>query len=357
MDSIVLTNNTPNINTYLWQDGGNGKFYTAKNTGLYWLSISDKNGCKYTDSIKLSLNQFPNFKFSSDSISFCDGAALLLTATTNNAKYKWNTNDTTDKLLVAIPGTYWCEVYGDGCKKSDSIKVTRNPIPKVYLGNDTTICGSSKLILDAKNSGANYQWNTGDKTQKLIVNSTGEYSVNIERGGCFYSDTIIVSHSDIPSIFNFNDTNFCKQSSVFLTPMTNVNDASFLWNNGSVNKSLEVKQVGNYKVKVYNNCGFAIKQVLVTEKDCFENIPNAFSPNGDGINDTWQIPSLSAYPHLTITIFDRYGRKVFNSTGYKKAWNGTSNGKPLPTGTYYYIINTNADLSSKTLSGSVTILR
>jgi gliding motility-associated-like protein len=65
-------------------------------------------------------------------------------------------------------------------------------------------------------------------------------------------------------------------------------------------------------------------------------IPNTFTPNGDGINDTWVIPNLEYYPKSTVNIFNRWGQKLFSSTGYPVPWDGTYQGSQLPTGTYYY---------------------
>ena len=84
-------------------------------------------------------------------------------------------------------------------------------------------------------------------------------------------------------------------------------------------------------------------------------VPNAFSPNGDGINDTWEIKYLNSYPGATVMVFDRYGEAVFSSVNYTKNWDGTYNGKPLPLGTYYYIIDPKN--GRQKMSGSVTILR
>lgn len=84
-------------------------------------------------------------------------------------------------------------------------------------------------------------------------------------------------------------------------------------------------------------------------------IPNTFTPNGDGINDTWDIQYLSEYPNNTVDIYDRYGQKVFSSIGYGVPWDGKYKGAYLPQGTYYYIINPKN--GRKILSGSVTIVR
>jgi len=88
---------------------------------------------------------------------------------------------------------------------------------------------------------------------------------------------------------------------------------------------------------------------------CIVTIPNAFTPNSDGINDRWDIGALQAYPGCTIAVYNRYGALIFNAVNYAKAWDGTGNGKKLAVGTYYYVI----DLKNgkKPLVGSVTILR
>jgi len=84
-------------------------------------------------------------------------------------------------------------------------------------------------------------------------------------------------------------------------------------------------------------------------------IPNAFSPNNDGINDVWNIPALSSYADCSVQIFNRYGQLLFESKGYSKPWNGTFKGEQLPVATYYYIIT--ANIKSGKIAGSVNILR
>jgi len=84
-------------------------------------------------------------------------------------------------------------------------------------------------------------------------------------------------------------------------------------------------------------------------------IPNTFTPNGDGINDTWNIKYLDSYTTCTVQIFNRYGENVFSSIGYGTPWDGTYKGAKLPTGTYYYVINLKND--TKLLSGFIAIIR
>lgn len=94
---------------------------------------------------------------------------------------------------------------------------------------------------------------------------------------------------------------------------------------------------------------------LIAQSGCVITIPNAFTPNGDGINDYWNIPVFQKNKYFTVNVYNRYGTLVFSSVGYGTPWDGTYNGKSLPVGTYYYIIDPQNGESK--LTGSVTILR
>ncbi|MHB8207071.1 gliding motility-associated C-terminal domain-containing protein [Mucilaginibacter sp.] len=82
---------------------------------------------------------------------------------------------------------------------------------------------------------------------------------------------------------------------------------------------------------------------------------NAFTPNGYGINDYWQIAGIENYPDVLVQVFNRYGQKLFESKGYSIPFDGTYKGQKLASGVYYYIINLNTKCNL--LSGSLTILR
>jgi gliding motility-associated-like protein len=84
-------------------------------------------------------------------------------------------------------------------------------------------------------------------------------------------------------------------------------------------------------------------------------IPNTFTPNEDGINDFWIIQYIESYPNARVQIFNRYGQQVFESRGYDKPWDGNYKGKPLPFGTYYYVIEPGS--GRKPYTGYVTIVK
>jgi gliding motility-associated-like protein len=88
-------------------------------------------------------------------------------------------------------------------------------------------------------------------------------------------------------------------------------------------------------------------------------ITNTFTPNGDGYNDTWKIPSLDSYPNCLVQIFDRWGQMLYQTTGYgdKKAWDGSSKGKPMEASVYFYVIEVRSSDFPKPIRGSITLVR
>ena len=86
-------------------------------------------------------------------------------------------------------------------------------------------------------------------------------------------------------------------------------------------------------------------------------VPNAFTPNGDGKNDEWVIDGINLFPNVVISVYNRWGEQLFYSKGNYTPWDGTYNGKPVPVGTYYYIINLNDPRYPNAYTGPLTILR
>lgn len=110
-----------------------------------------------------------------------------------------------------------------------------------------------------------------------------------------------------------------------------------------------------YTLTVTGEGGCSSSDEVFVKRLLKPEIPNAFSPNGDGINDTWAIKYLETYPGATVKVFDRYGKAILESTGYPRPWDGTVGGRPIPVGTYYYIVDPKNNL--KPITGSVTIVR
>ena len=131
----------------------------------------------------------------------------------------------------------------------------------------------------------------------------------------------------------------------------------FLWSNNEISQNIENLSPGQYILQVLdtNNCIINDTfKVLRTDKNC-QGIPEIFTPNGDGKNDTWIIENVDIYPNIEVKIYNRWGTLVFESIGYQTPWDGTYNGKELPADAYYYVIDLKKD--HDLLQGVISIIR
>lgn len=184
-------------------------------------------------------------------------------------------------------------------------------------------------------------------------NKSGIYTDTLTAAnGC---DSLVTTTLTVAPDFDLGpDKILCFSDSIILRPGL---FKSYLWQDGSTTPFYTVKTGGVYWVKVTdeNGCTGA-DTVAIKEINCsLTKIPNAFTPNGDGINDTWNIDVLQIYPQCTVFIYTRWGQLVFKSDGYTKPWDGRNNGKDLPAGTYYYMIDLKD--GSPRVSGYVTVIR
>ncbi|HMH24753.1 MAG TPA: gliding motility-associated C-terminal domain-containing protein [Puia sp.] len=159
------------------------------------------------------------------------------------------------------------------------------------------------------------------------------------------------------------DTYVLEGSSVRLgSTVAAGNDISYLWTPDSAIDDIHIpaptvspKEDITYQLKVVSSFGCsdsASVHVIVLKLPV---VPNAFTPNGDGVNDVWVIRYLDQYPAAQVTVFNRYGQPVYRSSGFYVPWDGRRNGQALPVATYYWIINPGN--GRKQMNGSVTIIR
>jgi large repetitive protein len=134
------------------------------------------------------------------------------------------------------------------------------------------------------------------------------------------------------------------------TPSTGLNNPNIA--NPTV---IKPEETITYTLTVTNANGCVESDSVTVTVRILLTIPDAFTPNNDGVNDTWEIGNISKHPEVSVEIFDRWGGKVFSSRGYEKPWDGTLNGTALPVATYYYIIDPGN--GEKPKAGSLTIIR
>ena len=133
------------------------------------------------------------------------------------------------------------------------------------------------------------------------------------------------------------------------TPSAGLNSATLL------NPTVSPTQTTTYILTVTGQGVCSVSASMTVKVLLPPVIPNTFTPNGDGINDTWVIDHLSDYSNCTVQVFNRTGQTVYSSVGYNTPWDGRYNDKPLPVGVYYYIINPKHGRAAS--SGYITIVR
>ncbi|RFM27723.1 T9SS type B sorting domain-containing protein [Deminuibacter soli] len=195
--------------------------------------------------------------------------------------------------------------------------------------------------------------------------SAGTYSITYTytvQGGCSDSKTNTFKVYPVPYVDAGEDVSMFEGMSAQLKAVVQGSYTSLLWSpyedsasSHSLTPVVHPKQTTLYTLKVTNNFGCAVMDNVNVMVMKFE-LPNAISPNGDGINDTWVIKGLSNYPNALIEIFNRWGVPLWRGNG-KTPWDGKYNGQYVPAGTYYYLIRLNDGVQKKPLSGWLEVVR
>lgn len=188
--------------SYVWQPGnlsGSTVTVSPSSTAMQYVVITDSLGCTHTDSTLLTVRMSPSVMLGSD-IQQC-GGTVVLDAQNAGMLYLWNDNSTSQTLNVAVSGTYFVSVSDSfGCAGSDTINVTLNANPTLYLGADTTQCGGA-VVLDAQIAGGTYMWSDSSTSQTLSATLSGVYWVNVvDTNGCSTADTIVVTINAVPTV-------------------------------------------------------------------------------------------------------------------------------------------------------------
>ncbi len=233
----------------------------------------------------------------------------------------------------------------------------------IFPGKDTVGCDGGSILLNAAHENVHYLWDDGSEQQTRAVDKAGKYWVTIDSAGCVASDTIHTSFSSIPPVSFSGDTDICRSNPLTLHAVGD--NIRIIWQDSSTQSDYTVNETGLYTVDVRNFCGEQISSKYVSVEDCICQlyVPNAFSPNGDGINELFR--SINRCPlngkpvHYTLRVFNRYGQQVFSTRDPAGAWTGSANGSSQPSGTYIWEISFQNDLSSpvRHLQGSVELLR
>jgi gliding motility-associated-like protein len=354
--------NIDNTVQYLWNTGTTGTAITVTTPNTYMVKASNSLGCSARDTIIVNPPETISVQLGIDTF-FCASNRNLLKPiiSPNVIRYLWNTGATTDTLRVTTPGNYYVSGFSIfGCSAADSITLTDNPINNYIFPNDTIICEKSSYLVNLNlPTNSTVIWNDGNTNPIRLVNGINSYNIIANNIGCLKQGVLKVDNKPLPVINLGVDDSVCLTRTKLLS--VKYPGANYLWNDNSTDSTFLVDKAGLYWAEAaFNGCIFrdSIKIVYVN-CGCETIVPNAFSPNGDGIHDLFK-PEMKCVPvNYHLSIFNRNGQQVFSTNNYLQSWEGKLNGNPLPVGTYFYIITyTNNGLKiPEQFTGSITILR
>jgi len=321
-----------------WKDNSNGPTYSSSVSDTIWLQV-DRTGCIGRDTVILKINPIPNISFGIDK-TICSSDTLKLDATTASATYLWQDGSTNPTFNVATTGNYGVTVTVNGCVGGDTINITANPAPVVFLGNDTTICKGFQLFLDVTNPDPNtvYKWQDGTANPFYFVSMAGLYSVIVQNGNCIASDSIVIDEQDKPLVFLGEDTVLCAGQPLELNAYNY--GANYLWQDGATDSIYDPRVNGKYYATATNQCGVSADTIQVTllTCDCNVFIPNTFTPNTDTKNDIFNYKYNCTEFKAQLQIYNRFGQLFFSSEDSDLGWDGTYKGKIAPEGVYLYTL-------------------
>jgi gliding motility-associated-like protein len=358
-DTLVLDASFPGA-TYIWQDNSALPQFNASNQGLFYVSVNRFN-CNFRDTISITVEPKPDADLGSDTV-LCTGTTFLLNSTSQGASFLWQDGSTKYYNQVSTPGQYWIEVTKGNCFNTDTIFVTGMDKPIVNIGNDTSICPDDSVVLSTFTPLSTYIWSTGDVDSSITVNEKGQYWVEVTNACGSIRDKINLFVTSLPVVELGEDMESCIGDEVVLD--ASWPNSTYLWNDGSDQEIYTVHEEGEYLVSVTNKCGTAKDTVIFEFKDCqcALFIPNAFTPNGDNIDDDFGPVSYCELKAYNFVIYDRWGMVVFMTEDPNAKWDGTLYGKWLENGLYNYVLKYNFEKSGDKVEyevtyGNVTLLR
>jgi gliding motility-associated-like protein len=278
----------------------------------------------------------------------------LLKDNNNSADIMWDNKEGIHMITVTQHSQAGCltkPVYGYVMVAS----------PTLLLEGNATICEGDTYTLKAKSNYLSITWNTGSKDSFILVNQPGYYKAEATfSNGCKASDSVYLTVNPHPVFSIGNDTVVCSGEDITLDP--GVIAQNYLWSTGETTPTIRLKaRPDKIWVKITNDYGCysvdTIQLLPCTVNQLKEHVPNAFTPNNDSDNDFWRIDVLLSYPNASVAIYNRWGQLVYKADkNYpSQGWDGTSNGRPLPMDTYFYIIDLKD--GSKPILGSINIIR
>ena len=384
---ILNQTDTVKVRNVLIQATKNGKYVVRMNQ----ISGSGAAECQYELESNLIVNQLPEAIITNTKglKVICEGDTLLLSASRNaNNTYDWKEDNVSvqkgsdDKFGIKKVGTHIYRVEitdSKNCKNtSDTLKLTINPQTPVKFDTVFPQCGTGTNRIDLKPYVSPYDATKGVFTGRGISGTiyspllagygpspiSYTYTNNF---GCVTKSTRIAFVDLTPKIQLGNDVTIFKGDTVRLRSTISgsfTNNVSILWspatglNDALIGRPLASPTITTRYVLSATAplSGCKNQDTIVVFVKTKIIVPNGFTPNEDGVNETWVLEGIDDYPNSEVSIFNRWGAEIFTTKNYSSnPFNGKKDNTTLPMGTYFYVIKTGDNVPTQT--GYVTLVR
>ena len=304
--------------------------------------------------------------------TMCPGGKIQLNADNNGTNYNWSPQESLSNANIQNPlafpetNTTYSVTVTDNCVEYiDTVRINILGDSVSLNLSDSTLCFGDEIILDAYTADAIYEWSSGEITSSIFPTSSDYYTVTVTLGNqCSANESAQINFISLPTAFVTEYSTVCPGEPILLD--ATLADATYLWQDGSTASTFLATTAGSYSVMIYHFCEDKNLNINIGfDPSCTEAfIPNAFSPNDDGINDYFTIlgdSDISIINHFAIA--DRWGTIVFQKNNFQSnddnfGWNGKFKGDFLPTGVYIYMAEiTFRDGTTSIISGDVTLIR
>ncbi len=273
-------------------------------------------------------------------------------ARTNELDLDQETSQTSTTIFARIEN-----IGNSSCYQTTSFNILKRESPVLTIADEVFICPGETLTVTADAGYDSYEWSTGETTESIDITSPGEYSVavtaNYNTITCTTTKTFMVTASVVPQTIDVIVVDFRPGSQNTIKIIAqgggdfeySIDGFSFQESNVFTNV-----EPGDYTAFVRDK-----GQCVILSKEFYAlGYPQFFTPNGDGFNEVWQILNPDREPENKIYIFDRYGKLLINFTQADTGWDGTYNGKQMPSTDYWFKVER---INGQTIKGHFSLKR
>lgn len=345
--------------SYSWQDGSTSQQLNVYESGVYYVEVEDVFGCPGGDTTTVEVADVVILQ---PDTTICEGNSISINAGYGFDSYVWSDGSSSQVLEVEQGGIYYVNVaYTFGCPSADTIVVDWFPQPISDLGEDMGICVGDAVLLSGPDGDFDYYWNGTLGEQFYEVNEGGTYELKVINYCGEATDEVIVEQYPVPVVDLGSDNLLYPDEDIQLDAGEH---PEYVWFDGSSGRYYQVHYDDPtedflYWVEVKNsdNC-VGSDTIKIEIFDIF--IPIVITPNGDGDNDRFEPdPERWAGVHdHTMTVFNRWGEKVWETNDFASGWDGKVNGNYVAEGTYFWVleIKYGPNNVTKDYKGSLTIM-